>query len=270
MADLKISQLPEVTAPIQGDVLPIVNSSATKKVTLSNLSNSLPIHTFLQSASGFWQNTYSTVQATSAQWNIDNSTDTAVRSLTGSWQDTFNTVQATSGNWQSTYNTFASVSAKVGTYIPLSFSNLNNFDVPGDGAVRSLGDLVGMTVIFHPEANFTKGLCIAEDDTNWYFDVQLHLAAQYGGVTIDTGINLDYASSAGSFNTDIFAAATRYLETNANYETHYRRFQFFVPKNYLSAPTRYIRFNIIARRPTTAPGNTGIISGGSIKFLTIT
>jgi hypothetical protein len=223
MADLKISQLPEVVSPITGDILPIVNSSETKKVTIANLNNSLPIDTFTRSASA---------------------------------------------NWQSTFTTIQSISGKIGTHIPLSFSNLNNFDIPGDGQVRNLGDLVGMTVIFHPNTDFMRGVVIAEDATNWYFDIQLNLPAQYGGTAIDTGINLDYSSNNGSLNTDIFAASQRFQENGANYEVHYRRFSFFVPKVYLGAATNYIRLNVIARRPSTNPGNTGIISGGSIKFLT--
>lgn len=37
MADQKISQLTELTSPLSGDTLPIVNSGETKKITVSNL-----------------------------------------------------------------------------------------------------------------------------------------------------------------------------------------------------------------------------------------
>lgn len=37
MADLKISALVEVTAPVTSDVLPVVNAASTKKVTIANL-----------------------------------------------------------------------------------------------------------------------------------------------------------------------------------------------------------------------------------------
>jgi hypothetical protein len=43
MADQKISQLNELTSPLSGDTLPIVNNGETKKVTVSNLFSLLPI-----------------------------------------------------------------------------------------------------------------------------------------------------------------------------------------------------------------------------------
>ncbi len=41
MADKKISDLNEVTSPNSSDVLPIVNSGETKKITVANLASSL-------------------------------------------------------------------------------------------------------------------------------------------------------------------------------------------------------------------------------------
>lgn len=54
MADLKISQLTELTTAGTTDILPIVNSSETKKISFNSLNNSLPITTFVQNASGSW------------------------------------------------------------------------------------------------------------------------------------------------------------------------------------------------------------------------
>lgn len=195
---------------------------------------------------------------------------TNVSNASGSWNNTHTTTNTNSGRWENAYTAVNSLSAKAGVYMPLSFSSLNNYDVPGDGVIRNLGDTAGMTITFNPETTFCSGLAQSEDDTNWYFEVQLQLAAQYGGVTIDTGINLDYSTSAsvgGSFNTDIILPATRTSESGTNFEVHYRRFNFFVPKVFNSSPVNYIRLNVIARRPSFFPGNTGIISG-FIKFLT--
>jgi hypothetical protein len=50
MADLRISQLPELITPATSDVIPIVNSGSTKKVTLQNL----PVSTFVSSNSATW------------------------------------------------------------------------------------------------------------------------------------------------------------------------------------------------------------------------
>ena len=54
MADRKISQLLEISQPANNDVLPIVNSGTTKKVTYANLTNNLPIATFVQANSASW------------------------------------------------------------------------------------------------------------------------------------------------------------------------------------------------------------------------
>jgi hypothetical protein len=54
MADLRISQLTEVTNPIVTDTLPIVNASETKRVTINSLNNALPLTTFVGSNSANW------------------------------------------------------------------------------------------------------------------------------------------------------------------------------------------------------------------------
>ena len=51
------------------------------------------------SVSGNWNSAYTTVNANSASWAIDSTTDTGVRSLTSNWQNTFTTVQDNSANW---------------------------------------------------------------------------------------------------------------------------------------------------------------------------
>ena len=56
MADSTISQLNEVTSPLTTDILPIVNSGETKKISLSSINNNLPITSFVQSNSSSWNN----------------------------------------------------------------------------------------------------------------------------------------------------------------------------------------------------------------------
>ena len=41
--------------------------------------------------------------------------------------------------------------------VPLIFSNINNFDVAGDNAIKTLGNLIGMTIIFNPDSDFVSG-----------------------------------------------------------------------------------------------------------------
>ena len=42
---------------------------------------------------------YTTVQANSASWGTDSTTDTGVRALTANWQNTYSTVQGNSATW---------------------------------------------------------------------------------------------------------------------------------------------------------------------------
>ena len=73
MADVKISQLPEVIDPYLTDVLPIVNNNDTKKVTVGNIV-----------ALGYQGND--------------------VRALTGKYEESSSIVNSTSANWNSAYN----------------------------------------------------------------------------------------------------------------------------------------------------------------------
>lgn len=55
---------------------------------------------------------YSTVQANSAAWAMDSTTDTGVRSLTANWQNTYTNFSTQSANNISTYSTVNSQSAR--------------------------------------------------------------------------------------------------------------------------------------------------------------
>jgi hypothetical protein len=67
--------------------------------------------TGVRALTGNWQNTYTTVQANSASWAIDNTTDTGVRSLTANWQSTYTTFSGQSASNASTYSTVQSNSS---------------------------------------------------------------------------------------------------------------------------------------------------------------
>lgn len=84
MAEVPISNLSELSTPLDGDVYPVVSNNITQKVTYSTLYNSIsskvvvgkyvPVatyndsQTFLSNASGNWQTAYTTVTANSAAW----------------------------------------------------------------------------------------------------------------------------------------------------------------------------------------------------------
>lgn len=54
MADLKISQLPEISVLANTDTLPVVNSGTTSRATVNTISNSLPLTTFVRANSANW------------------------------------------------------------------------------------------------------------------------------------------------------------------------------------------------------------------------
>lgn len=57
MADQKISQLNELTSPLSGDTLPIVNNNETKKITVNNLLSDSNVHPyFISTDTGSVQN----------------------------------------------------------------------------------------------------------------------------------------------------------------------------------------------------------------------
>jgi hypothetical protein len=77
---------------------------------------------------------YSTVQSNSAQWGTDSTTDTGVRALTANWQNTYSTVNTTSASWLQTLS-FNSSNAQ------LSISNGNTISLSALSASGSGGSL---------------------------------------------------------------------------------------------------------------------------------
>ena len=72
-------------------------------ISLSSLSVGSGTDTEVRALTSNWQNTFTTVRSSSAQWasNID----TGVRNLTGNWQNTFTTVRSNSAQWASNIDT---------------------------------------------------------------------------------------------------------------------------------------------------------------------
>jgi hypothetical protein len=98
------------------------NSAYTNLVSNSAAYLSAVNLSFL-AVSGNWNSAYSTVQANSASWAIDSTTDTGVRALTSNWvggKSAYTTVQNNSSNWSSVYTTVYNNSA---SYVTTSFVN---------------------------------------------------------------------------------------------------------------------------------------------------
>lgn len=82
MADLRISQLPEVTSLEVADILPVVSLNQTKRITLQTLNNNLPLTTFVRSNSALWIEPALSIAQFSWQnnfVNLTNSSDNFVR-----------------------------------------------------------------------------------------------------------------------------------------------------------------------------------------------
>jgi hypothetical protein len=54
MADLRISQLPEITTATSSDIFPFTQFGITKRISFGNLNNALPLYTFVRSNSSGW------------------------------------------------------------------------------------------------------------------------------------------------------------------------------------------------------------------------
>ena len=54
MADLRISQLPEITTATSSDIFPFTQFGITKKISFRNLNNALPLYTFVRTNSAGW------------------------------------------------------------------------------------------------------------------------------------------------------------------------------------------------------------------------
>ena len=101
MAQKKISELQDSgMLTLSSDLLPIVNEGATRKITVKELLEYVPeVYTDLQQLSANWQNTATIVQANSASWAVDSTTDSGVRALSAGWTDTLTVVQTNSASW---------------------------------------------------------------------------------------------------------------------------------------------------------------------------
>ena len=110
---VSINSLPGSSIPYDGtEVLPLVQSGATKKASLASLitylsTASLYANTELNALSGNWQSSYTSLYSLSSNWQ--NSSNT-VKGLSGRWSNAYNTVNTLSGEWDSVYNTVSSLS----------------------------------------------------------------------------------------------------------------------------------------------------------------
>lgn len=151
MSNKKISQLPESLTLSQADLMPIVTDGITKKITGNTLTNFT--NQALNSLSGNWQSTYSTVKEASAFWNSVFSTVNTnsaswdsvfsdVNHLSSSWNSVFSSVWANSANWDSVFTSvsttsanwnsvYSSVRANSATYALLTACDAKYFTISG-------------------------------------------------------------------------------------------------------------------------------------------
>ena len=85
-------------------------------------------YTELGLLSGNWTNTYTTVQANSADWSYQG---TDLKALSGNWQNTFTEVQTNSADWSNAYNIGTVYQSNSSTYATIDFSNSKFFPLSG-------------------------------------------------------------------------------------------------------------------------------------------
>jgi hypothetical protein len=143
---------------------------------------------------------YSTVQANSAQWATDNTTDTGVRALTGNWQNTYSTVNTTSASWLQTLSFNASNAQ-------LSISNGNTISLSSLSAAPGLGGGSGLTIFREVSSTVSPNnttIVHALSVNSLSANVDIVIAARGNGATLAQIPNLSASggNKRGQYATD--------------------------------------------------------------------
>lgn len=86
-----------------------------------------PEITFLGSASGTWDETYTTVRDNSAAW-LDGGKDAEVRGLTANWESTTTSVNSNSSNWNEAYTSVSTTSSNWNESYTSTSTNSSNWN----------------------------------------------------------------------------------------------------------------------------------------------
>lgn len=115
---IRFTQLPPVSSVNLGDLLPIVDTSIptflNKKVSVQDLSNSLPVTTQLKTTSAKYESTYTSFAASSAFYNTAYTnlvTNSAVYLLSGT-ETYLGDIPLLSGTWTTAYTNLVTNSAR--------------------------------------------------------------------------------------------------------------------------------------------------------------
>lgn len=161
--------------------------------------------TDLKALSANWQNTYtnfstqsannistySTVQANSAQWAIDSTTDTGVRALTANWQNTYTNYNAQSGGL---FNSASSTSQGV---VRLLTQNLTTWDVNTGLRTSDSPRFIGVTAT----SVISTFNGTSTDWNSTYSTVQANSAQWAVDSTIDTDVRALTANWQNTYST---------------------------------------------------------------------
>jgi hypothetical protein len=205
MADLKISQLPEATSLLVGDIFPIVNDSLTKKVSVANLSNSLPITTFVRGASAGWGGGLIAAQyAFSGPYipgvlndNLTNNTDNFPRWNTQVFNTDSNTFELVNSN-----TTLSRVFIKAPGYYQI-ISQPHYFDLYGNMQItvklfNSVTSSGGMAYVLRLASRWFVGTLIPPSQTIDSSAVFFVPVPGYYTVSLNPSLNTPYPSSDGA------------------------------------------------------------------------
>jgi hypothetical protein len=148
--------------------------------------------------------------------------------------------------------------------VNLRFNNINVYDVVGDTGDKNLGEDLGLQYIIMPISDYQQKLISGQDETSYYYDLELILQESYGGaVNLYTGIKVTYTYNGTNITESTFSGLSTRVNGDGNKGSNYRRFTVQIPKTVNNEIINYVRFDVICGRQ--GGGSTGIV-GGQLRF----
>ena len=104
-----------------------------------------------------------------------------------------------------------------------------------------------------------------ETPTDYVFSFRVTTHEQFGGVANNVGVRTIVASISGQSVFNTIFPSTYLSQTSTNYALQFVDLNVTIPKNYLSNPVYYVKFEIIMERLVS--GSTSVI-GSNLRFKT--
>ena len=146
----------------------------------------------------------------------------------------------------------------------LGFNGIPNYEVFAGTGIQNFGLLDrGMFVAF--DLDTALSLPHTETPTDYVFSFRVTTHEQFGGVANNVGVRTIVASISGQSVFNTIFPSTYLSQTSTNYALQFVDLNVTIPKNYLSNPVYYVKFEIIMERLVS--GSTSVI-GSNLRFKT--